>query len=256
MGRIALIVLISVSQLAAGCGGADDGSCAQAASHLATCMGDGVGAAYAAGTCNPDTAGRLLAQDCDGVRQTLLDPGKADQLDEAVKEAIRNAIRDAVMQALEQAWQQVLGTLGLGLSDRPIYLQFSTSYSKSKAEERAAELSQALASDPDFQPIAVKIGTFKWAVLHGPCPLDPQSDLPRKVAELVVQNPELIEVLGGTIDVEETEEGAKVQMHLPLTLLSFDKETPAALGCGESPGSGPSGPDPDPSEPDPDPWEP
>jgi hypothetical protein len=250
---IVSIVSISVSALlATGCGGASDGSCAEAANHLAACMGDGVASAYAEGSCNPDTAARLLSQDCDGVRRTLLNPGKADQLDEAVKEAVRNAIREAVMQALEQAWQQVLGTLGLGLSERPIYLQFSTSHSKSKAEERAAELAQALAADPDFQPIAVKVGTFKWAVLHGPCPLDPGSDLPRKVADLVMENPELIKVLGGSIDVEHTEEGATVKMHLPLTLLSFGKDTPASLGCGESASPDPYEPEP-PHEPDP--WE-
>ena len=79
MTRIALI-LASVL-LAAGCGsiGEVGGGCEDATYHLAACMGDDVASAYATGTCNPDTAARLLAQDCNGLRNTLFnDSGKAD----------------------------------------------------------------------------------------------------------------------------------------------------------------------------------
>lgn len=228
-----LIPLLCLTLLTAACGGTEDGICTDTAEHLRSCFGDTAASSYLSGSCNPDSAYRLLSLDCKGLSQAVLG-GKADELgvEEAVREAVRQAIREAVMQAMQQVWEQVVGALGMGsLTDRPLYLQFYKSSSKSKAQSRADELASAMAGDPDFRPMVVKTGWFSYAVVHGPCPLDPGSDLPRKVADLVMNNPELIKALGGELKTEPTDEGMEVHMSLPLTLLSFDADTPATLGC-------------------------
>lgn len=221
--------LLTAAILLTACGGAEDTICDDTAAHLRSCFGAQAGSSYA---CNPDTAARLLSLDCKGLSQAVLG-GKADEVgvEEAVREAIRQAIREAVMQAMKQVWDQVVSSLPPGISDRALYLQLYKSSSESKAQSRASDLAAALSADPDFQPTVVKTGWLSYAVLHGPCPLDPGSDLPRKIADLVMTHPELIKALGGEIQTEPSEEGAQVQISLPLTLLSFDKDAPADMGC-------------------------
>ena len=242
--RRALLSLTAATLLTA-CGGAEETICDDTAAHLQACFGAQAASSY---SCNPDTAARLLSLDCKGLSQAVLG-GKADEMgvEEAVREAIRQAIREAVMQAMTQVWDQVLSSLPLGISDRALYLQLYTSSSESKAQSRASELAAALSGDPDFQPTVVKKGWFSYAVLHGPCPLDPGSDLPRKIADLVMTHPDLIKALGGEIQTDPSEEGAQVHISLPLTLLSYDKETAADLGC-----STPQPDEPQPDEPQPD----
>lgn len=227
--------LVPALLLLASCGGieSEEGACAAASAHLESCFGDSAAGAFAPGSCTPDRAARVLGLGCSQLSQLVLG-GKADEagVDEAIQDAIRDAIRDAVVQAIQQAVEQVLKALDFGLGDRPFYLSFDKTSSESAAQSRAQELADILAGDPELQPTVMDVSSG-YAVVHGPCPIDLASDLPERIADLVLEHPELISALGGEISVEHTEEGASVSMHLPLTLLSVDASVPAQLGCGE-----------------------
>jgi len=227
----------------AGCDGTIGGGlCAEVTEHLESCFGPSAAGAFGSRTCSPERARRLLGLDCNALSELMLsgdretfsggteDPG----VEREVREAIREAIREAVTTGLSEAWSQVLSALGLGLSDRRIYLLLAQTSSKAAAESRAAQLSAILEGDNRFAPIVVKLGTGSYAVLHGPCPLDPSDDLPRLVADVVVARPQLVKEIGGQISLTQNDDGTWAnQISLPLHLLAYPSTAPASFGCAD-----------------------
>ena len=237
--RIVLPVVLAL----AGCDGMIGGGlCQEVTEHLQGCFGQSAAGAFGGRTCSPERASRLLDLDCNalselmlsGDRETFSGGAKDPGVEREVREAIREAIREAVTTGLSEAWSQVLSALGVGLSDRRIYLLLAQTSSKSAAESRAARLAAILDGDARFAPFVVKLGTASYAVLHGPCPLDPSDDLPRRVADVVVARPQLVKELGGQISLTQNDDGTWAnQISLPLHLLAYPGTAPASFGCAD-----------------------
>ena len=204
--------LLILALLTAGCNvEMERDVCSAAAGHLESCFGKLQSNPYAQASCNPDSAARLLSRSCKALSYAMMG-GKADDLglDEQIQKAIKDAIRQAIIEGVKQALNQVLGSLGSSLLKKyDFYLMLHLADSQDAAQAKADELRPLLASDPDMDPMVLKIDSG-YAVIHGPCPLTLSSQLAEKIANMVADNPKLIEALGGTITTQtEPEENSE-----------------------------------------------
>jgi hypothetical protein len=227
---------LTVSIIAmAGCGGLElDGerdtfthpaACTAAASRLKTCFGYPF-----LERCDEEQASQLASLSCNELTQLLLS-GEADDLgvSSSLQDQLREAFRRAVSQAISAALQPALGLLSSAL-DRPLYLSLARASTEDEALSKAQQLAPYLAGHAGMEPTVMALPSG-YAVVHSRCALDLAQSFGDVVAALIVAQPELIRLLGGSFEAAPTDEGVRIHLDLPLSLLAVADSVPAQLGC-------------------------
>lgn len=201
--------------------------CAAADVQMQQCFGATAAGVFADG-CDLATASRVVDLECEALASMFLD-GKADDiLGEAVKDAIWTAIREGVKVAMEQVIAAVVEAVGGNLDDFAFYLVFHEAADADAAQQMATAIGDILADEPAVSPLVYEL-SGSWYVLHGPCPLDLRSDVAGLIATIIVDHPELVQLLGGSVTQNGT--GTEVDISLPLAILPGPLTLPAELGC-------------------------
>jgi len=203
---------------------ADSPSCTAAAERLESCFGYPF-----LESCDEQQAEQLANLSCNELALLLLS-GQADELgvDSALQDQLREVFQRAVAQVVKAALQPALGMLSA--LDRPFYLSLGRAGTEAAAASKAEQLAPFLAGHAGMEPTVMPLPTG-FAVVHGRCPIDLAEGLGDVVGELIVSQPELVRLLGGSLAVSPTAEGVKINLTLPLSLLGVAQTVPAQLGC-------------------------
>lgn len=233
--RVACAAVLGV--LAGAAGGCDDEesvedrACESAAATIEACFGEGSADAFL-DSCSPNDAARIEGRQCLDLTTVVLDDKADATWDGEVLEAIREALHQAIEQGLTAALEQVLDRLtGVSAEDYAAYLLLETTDTEAEAYEAAERWAEDLEGRPGFEPTVVAYATG-YGVAHAPCLIDLTSVLPSMIADLVLETPDTIGVLGGEIhEAKQTETSRDIDVSLPLILLPTHKDEAEHPSC-------------------------
>lgn len=229
-GTIATACLGAILGWGTGCDGeVEDEStpriCELASVDMRACFGDDVAASFL-DDCDPQYAESIAGGSCDQISARLLDTKADAPIDEAVQQAVQEVLREALERALALALEQVLERLPGAGDSWDVYLMVADAKSEADAETAREEWAARLAGHGGFAPTVVEYDSG-WAVAHAPCTISLNELFAGFVAGIIVNDPDVLTLLGGTS--VRVEDGMEVQ--LPLTLLPVDHDDAAHPRC-------------------------